>query len=255
VFQDYCATNNFASGGFIADSQVSGDLNRPGQLAGAGLGRHPGERGSGQPGPDLRRVLPDRRRRDDAHVGDVSLLDNASHSIIDDVWAWRTYHGSDPVDVGWTENKGDTGLVVTGSDVTAYGLAVEHYQKSEVIWAGQGGTDVFFQNELPYDVPSQAAWNESATFSGYPAFQVGAGVKTFQGYGMGSYVVFIDTTATLHVTEAFQVPQAGGAAFRDVFGLWIGGSGGLDSIINGTGGTATDTTDASHAPVDVVSYP
>jgi hypothetical protein len=46
------------------------------------------------------------------------------------------------------------------------------------------------------------------TFSGYPAFQVGAGVKTFQGYGMGSYVVFINTAATLHVTEAFQVPQA-----------------------------------------------
>jgi hypothetical protein len=182
----------------------------------------------------------------------VSLLDNASHSIIDDVWAWRADHGGD---VGWTENKGDSGLVVTGDDVTAYGLAVEHYQKSEVIWTGQGGTDVFFQNELPYDVPSQAAWNESATFSGYPAFQVGAGVKTFQGYGMGSYVVFIDTTATLHVTEAFQVPQAAGTAFHDVFGLWIGGSGGLDSIINGTGGPATGTTDASHAPVDVVSYP
>jgi hypothetical protein len=27
VFQDYCATHNFASGGFIADSQVSGNLN------------------------------------------------------------------------------------------------------------------------------------------------------------------------------------------------------------------------------------
>ena len=182
----------------------------------------------------------------------VSLLDNASHSIIDDVWAWRADHGGD---VGWTANKGDTGLVVTGDDVTAYGLAVEHYQKSEVVWTGQGGTDVFFQNELPYDAPSQAAWNESATFSGYPAFQVGSGVKTFQGYGMGSYVVFIDTTATLHVTEAFQAPQTAGVQFHDVFGLWIGGSGGLDSIINGTGGPATDTTDASHAPVDVVSYP
>jgi hypothetical protein len=104
-------------------------------------------------------------------------------------------------------------------------------------------------------VPSQAAWNESATFSGYPAFQVGAGVKTFQGYGMGSYVVFISTPATLHVTEAFQVPQAAGVQFRDVFGVWIGGTGGLDSIINGTGGMATDTTDANHAPVDVLSYP
>jgi hypothetical protein len=182
----------------------------------------------------------------------VSLLDNASHSIIDDVWAWRADHGSD---VGWTVNKGDSGLVVTGDDVTAYGLAVEHYQKSEVVWSGQGGTDVFFQNELPYDVPSQADWNESATFSGYPAFQVGSGVKTFQGYGMGSYVVFIDTTATLHVTEAFQAPQAAGVQFHDIFGLWIGGSGGLDSIINGSGGSATNTTDANNAPVDVVSYP
>jgi hypothetical protein len=73
----------------------------------------------------------------------VSLLDNASNSIIDDVWAWRADHGND---VGWTENQGATGLVVTGNNVTAYGLAVEHYQKSEVVWTGQGGTDVFFQN-------------------------------------------------------------------------------------------------------------
>jgi hypothetical protein len=181
----------------------------------------------------------------------VSLLDNASNSIIDDVWAWRADHGND---VGWTENKGDNGVVVTGSNVTAYGLAVEHYQKSEVVWTGQDGTDVFFQNELPYDVPSQAAWNESATFSGYPAFQVGSGVTSFHGYGMGSYVVFIDTTATLGVTEAFQAPKAPGIQFSDVFGVWIGGSGGLDSIVNGTGGPVTSTSDPTAAPVDVASY-
>ena len=175
----------------------------------------------------------------------VSLLDNASNSIIDDVWAWRADHGND---VGWTANKGDTGVVVTGNNVTAYGLAVEHYQKSEVVWTGQGGTDVFFQNELPYDVPSQSAWNESSTFSGYPAFQVGSGVKTFHGYGMGSYVVFIDTSATLNVTEAFQAPQAPGVKFSDVFGVWIGGSGGLDSIVNGTGGPVNSTTDPASSP-------
>ena len=182
----------------------------------------------------------------------VSLLDNASNSIIDDVWAWRADHGND---VGWTENTGDTGLVVTGNDVTAYGLAVEHYQKSEVVWTGQGGTDVFFQNELPYDVPSQADWNESATFDGYPAFQVGNGVKTFKGYGMGSYVVFIDTTATLDVTAAFQAPEAPGVQFNDVFGVWIGGSGGLDSVVDGAGGPVTSTTPGTVVPVDVVNYP
>jgi hypothetical protein len=181
----------------------------------------------------------------------VSLLDNASNSIIDDVWAWRADHGND---VGWTDNTGDTGLIVTGNDVTAYGLAVEHYQKSEVIWTGQGGTDVFFQNELPYDPPSQAAWDESATFDGYPAFQVGNGVKTFTGYGMGSYVVFIDTTATLYDTEAFQAPEVPGVQFNDVFGVWIAGSGGLDSIVNGTGGPVTSTNPGTVVPVDVPSY-
>jgi len=182
----------------------------------------------------------------------VSLLDNASNSIIDDVWAWRADHGND---VGWTENTADTGLVVTGNDVTAYGLAVEHYQKSEVVWTGQGGTDVFFQNELPYDVPSQADWNESATFDGYPAFQVGSNVKTFKGYAMGSYVVFIDTTATLDVTEAFQAPKVPGVTFNDVFGVWIAGSGGLDSIVDGTGGPVTSTTPGIVVPVDVTNYP
>jgi hypothetical protein len=181
----------------------------------------------------------------------VSLLDNASNSIIDDVWAWRADHGNN---VGWTANKGATGVVVTGNNVTSYGLAVEHYQKSEVVWTGQGGTNVFFQNELPYDVPSQSAWNESSTFSGYPAFQVGSGVKTFTGYGMGSYVVFINTSATLHVTEAFQAPQAPGVKFSDSFGVWIAGSGGLDSIVNGTGGPVTSTSPGIVTPVDVASY-
>jgi hypothetical protein len=181
----------------------------------------------------------------------VSLLDNASNSIIDDVWAWRADHGND---VGWTENTGDNGLVVTGNDVTAYGLAVEHYQKSEVVWTGQGGTDVFFQNELPYDPPTQADWNESSTFSGYPAFQVGNNVKTFTGYGMGSYVVFIDTTATLNVTEAFQAPKVPGVHFNDTFGVWISGSGGLDSVVNGAGGPVTSTNPGTVEPVDVPSY-
>jgi hypothetical protein len=182
----------------------------------------------------------------------VSLLDNASHSIIDDVWAWRADHGNA---VGWTSNVAATGVMVTGSDVTAYGLAVEHYQKDEVIWSGQGGTDVFFQNELPYDPPSQAAWMASPSQDGYPAFLVSRGVRTFQGYGMGSYVVFIQTSATLFDAAAFQAPSAPGVQFHDVFGVWIAGSGGLNSIINGAGGPATSSNPGKVVPVDVVTYP
>jgi hypothetical protein len=182
----------------------------------------------------------------------VSLLDNADNSIIDDVWAWRADHGND---VGWTENKGDTGLVVTGNDVTAYGLAIEHYQKNEVIWSGQGGTDIFFQNELPYDPPAQPDWMESPSQDGYPAFLVTRNVRTFQGYGMGSYVVFIDTSATLFDAEAFESPDTPGVQLHDIFGVWIAGSGGDNSIINGVGGPVTSANPGIVEPVDVTSYP
>jgi hypothetical protein len=182
----------------------------------------------------------------------VSLLDNADNSIIDDVWAWRADHGND---VGWTQNTGDTGLIVTGNDVTAYGLAVEHYQKNEVIWSGQGGTEVFFQNELPYDPPSQAAWMASPSQDGYPSFLVTKNVKTFQGYGLGSYVVFIDTSATLFDAEAFKAPDTPGVQFHNIFAVWIAGSGGDNSIINGVGGPVTSTSPGTVEPVDVTSYP
>jgi hypothetical protein len=182
----------------------------------------------------------------------VSLLDNANNSIIDDVWAWRADHGND---VGWTDNTADTGVAVTANNVTAYGLAVEHYQKYEVEWSGQGGTDVFFQNELPYDPPSQADWMATATQDGYPAFRVLPNVRTFQGYGLGSYVVFIDTTATLYDAEAFEAPDTPGVQFHNVFGVWIAGSGGDNSIINGTGGPVTSANPGVVEPVDLASYP
>ena len=183
----------------------------------------------------------------------VSLMDNASNSIIDNLWAWRADHGNA---VGWTVNKADTGVAVTGNNVTAYGLAVEHYQKNEVIWSGQGGTDIFFQNEMPYDPPSQSAWMASPTQDGYPAFLVTGNVKSFQGYGMGSYIVFIQTTATLFADAAFQAPKTPGVQFHSLLVVYLGGSGGDKSIINGVGGPVTSTSNpGTGTPVNLTSYP
>ena len=86
--------------------------------------------------------------------------------MLDDIWAWRADHGKG---VGWTDNTADTGLVVNGDHVTATGLFVEHYQKTEVIWNGEHGVVTFFQNEKPYDPPSQAAWMSAPGKEGYPA--------------------------------------------------------------------------------------
>ena len=178
----------------------------------------------------------------------VSLLDNASGSIIDDVWAWRADHGNQ---VGWTLNTASTGVVVTGADVTAYGLAVEHYQKAEVIWSGQGGTDIFFQNELPYDPPSQSAWMATASQDGYPAFYLSPNVKSFQGYGLGSYS-FFSTGVAIFDAMAFQAPDTPAVQFHDVFTRFLNGSGGINSVINGTGAAVNS---AAPGPSDVISYP
>jgi hypothetical protein len=68
-------------------------------------------------------------------------------------------------------------------------------------------------------------------------------------------VVFIDTSATLNVSQAFESPDTPGVQFHNVFGVWIAGSGGLDSVVNGAGGPVTSTSPGTVEPVDVTSYP
>ena len=41
--------------------------------------------------------------------------------------------------------------------MTAYGLFVEPYQMYQTLWNGENGKTIFFQNEMPYDPPNQAA--------------------------------------------------------------------------------------------------
>jgi F5/8 type C domain len=179
----------------------------------------------------------------------TSFIDNSNNSIIDDVWAWRADHGSGAG--SWTSDQANTGLIVNGSNVTAYGLFVEHYQQDEVIWNGQGGEVIFFQNENPYEVPSQSAWMSSSTQDGYPAFVIPAGVTSFQGYGMGSYS-FFDQGVAIENAMAFQAPDVSGVKFHDLLTVFLNGSGGIESVINGTGKAVSSSFGG---PSDVVSYP
>jgi pectate lyase-like protein len=181
----------------------------------------------------------------------TSLLVNSSQVILDDVWAWRADHGNG---VGWTDNVADTGVVVNGDQVTAYGLFVEHYEKYEVIWNGKDGTDIFFQNEMPYDPPSQAAWMADPTTKGYPAFLITRQAADFQGYGMGSYS-FFDKGVPVFATSAFETANPPGSELHDLFTVFLStaGSGGIDHVVNGTGRSSTAAN--PDAAVDVASYP
>ena len=177
-----------------------------------------------------------------------SLVVNSSHVILDDIWAWRADHGAG---VGWTSNTADNGLTVNGDDVTAYGLAVEHYQKNEVVWNGQGGEDIFFQNEMPYDPPSQAAWMSSPTTDGYPAFLITPRVTSFTGYGLGSYC-FFENGIPIESATAFRVPDVPGVQLNSLLTRFLSGSGSIDHVVNDTGAAVTT---ASPGPTYIASYP
>jgi hypothetical protein len=183
-----------------------------------------------------------------------SLVVNSDNVILDDIWAWRADHGN-PGTVGWTINTADTGVVVNGDNVTAYGLFVEHYQKYEVIWNGNGGTDVFFQNEMPYDPPSQDAWMEAPGVPGWAAFKVDDSVTSFSGYGMGSYS-FFNQGVNIYAAHAFEVPDTlPPASLHDLLTIFLStaGSGGILNVVNNTGGSSTIAN--PDTPVTVVSYP
>jgi hypothetical protein len=181
-----------------------------------------------------------------------SLVVNSNDVIIDDIWAWRADHGSAPT--GWTVNTANTGLLVNGANVLATGLFVEHYQQFQVLWNGENGKTIFFQNEMPYDVPSQAAWSSSNGVNGWAAYKVAAGVKTHQGWGLGSYCFFDigGTSTNINAAHGFEVPDAAGVSLHDILTVSLGGNGTISHIVNNTGAMAQG---AATIPVNLVSYP
>jgi hypothetical protein len=185
------------------------------------------------------------------HVGKatVSLAVASDNTILDDIWAWRADHGV-PGSVGWDVNTADTGLVVTGANVTATGLFVEHYQKYNVIWTGERGRTIFFQNELPYDPPNQAAWQHDGV-PGWAAYKVADRVRSHQLWGGGSYI-FTNVDPTIHAARGFEVPVTAGVSLHDLLTVNLS-AGTIDHVVNDTG--APVTTAAIGVPSYVVSYP
>jgi hypothetical protein len=177
-----------------------------------------------------------------------SLVINTNNAIIDHTWVWRADHGNGGT-VGWTTNTADNGVVVNGNNVTAYGLFVEHFQKTQVIWNGNGGRTYFFQNEMPYDPPDQASWMNGSA-KGYPAYKVGASVTTHEAWGLGSYCYFSSNSSVV-ADHAFEVPNVSGVKFHDMVTVSLGGVGTISHIINSTGGPSNSSTNVAN----LTNYP
>jgi hypothetical protein len=179
----------------------------------------------------------------------TSLIVNSADVIIDHIWAWRADHGNAGT-FGWNINTADTGLIVNGANVTATGLFVEHYQKYQVIWNGQNGKTIFFQNEMPYDVPNQAGWMSPGGVNGYAAYKVAAGVTTHEAWGLGSYC-FFNVNPTVNAYHAFEVPNTAGVRFHNLLTVSLNYQGLITHVINDTGAVTQPGT----VPTNLVNYP
>ena len=176
-----------------------------------------------------------------------SVVVNSNDVIIDHSWLWRADHGTG---VGWNVNRAEYGLVVNGNDVLVTGLHVEHYRKNDVLWNGEGGRTIFFQNEKAYDVPNAAAITHGGQV-GYPSYVVAASVRTHQAWGLGSYLYYRDDPSIVQTT-GFEVPVKPGIKMHDVFVISLGGKGQFAHVINNTGAATSGT---NTTPSKVVSYP
>jgi len=161
----------------------------------------------------------------------VNLRINSNDTIIDHTWIWRADHGSG---VGWTSNLSANGLVVNGSNVTAYGLFVEHHQQFQVLWNGNGGKTYFYQSEIPYDPPDQPSYTSAAGINGWASYKVADTVNDHQAWGLGIYSVFRRPNVVL--TRAIEVPIHINVRFHHMITVALDDKGEISNVIDDKGG-------------------
>jgi hypothetical protein len=194
------------------------------------------------------------------HIGktDTALVVNSDHVLIDHTWIWRADHGIEGFTEGvngdtdrWNTNTGRTGVVVNGDDVTATGLFVEHFQQFNTVWNGERGTTVLYQNELPYDPPTQADWMRPDGTLGYAGYKVADHVGAHTLFGGGVYV-FNQNNPSIETENGFEVPEGEGIELHHIMTVNLS-AGTILHVVNGVG-DAADTTRIG-APVYIATFP
>jgi hypothetical protein len=189
------------------------------------------------------------------HVGkvDTALVVNSNHVLIDHTWVWRADHGVEGFTdtQRWNTNTGRVGVVMNGDDVTATGLFVEHFQTYNTIWNGERGTTVLYQNELPYDPPTQDQWTQPDGTLGYPGYKVADDVAVHHLYGAGVYV-FNQNNPAIITENGFEAPEGDGISLHHIMTVNLS-AGTILHVVNGIGGPAD--TSAVGVPVYVEQFP
>ena len=176
------------------------------------------------------------------HIGrtNTALEVNSDNVLIDHTWVWRGDHGVEGFTEGvngdtdrWRTNTGRYGAVINGDHVTATGLFVEHFQRYNTVWNGEHGTTILYQNELPYDPPTQADWMNGAV-EGWAGYKVGDRVRHHTLYGGGVYV-FNQNNPSIHTENGFEVPEPARACKLHHIMTVNLSAGTIDHVVNGVG--------------------
>jgi hypothetical protein len=199
---------------------------------------------------------------------DTALEINADGVLVDHTWVWRADHGVEGFDrtagtfgdtQRWRTNIGNQGLIVNGDDVTATGLFVEHFQKYNTTWNGERGRVYLYQNELPYDPPTQADWTAPDGTLGYAGYKVSDGVKEHFLAGAGVYC-FNRNNPDIATANGYEVPETPGVVLYHVMTKNLSGPGRILSIVNGVGPAVDGIPDPGDPdnyedPAYLVQYP
>eukprot|EP00929_Paragymnodinium_shiwhaense_P004610 TRINITY_DN10570_c0_g1_i1.p1 TRINITY_DN10570_c0_g1~~TRINITY_DN10570_c0_g1_i1.p1 ORF type:complete len:1372 (+),score=335.53 TRINITY_DN10570_c0_g1_i1:74-4189(+) len=156
----------------------------------------------------------------------VMLEIRSGHVVGDNVWLWRADHGAG-YQTRNLENPSMNGAVITGNDVTMYGLFAEHHLQDQVQWAGDRGAVYFLQMELPYDATASYGLN------GYAGLRVNNTVHDFTGVGVGVYHYFRDNEVNLQ--SGIVVPQGMESKLVSPLTLCLGGKGVMKHVVNSLG--------------------
>lgn len=175
---------------------------------------------------------------------DTMVRIHAGHVVGDNLWLWRADHAGlepgesvncpevSPVFYQTEKNEYnvDTGIYVSGNDVTIYGLAVEHTSKHQTIWKGENGAVFFYQCEFPYDVDEDFGEN------GYLGYLIDDSVKAHSLYSPGVYSNF--RNAVVKVETAIAHPESNDILVVNPFTVHLDNNGLIGSIVNGKGAPA-----------------
>src|SRR5690606_37094994 len=105
------------------------------------------------------------------------------------------------------------------------------------------GRVYFYQCEMPYDPPTQEAWQHEGV-NGYAGYKVTDTGRNHVAWGLAVYAVFND--APVCAAQAIEVPLTEGVRLHHMVTRSLGGSDGENSsVVNGEGDPANGDTEGA----------